>query len=362
VALGASGPLRPARPRRNRPHGSVTPCRRTLPEGSYHPEGRGFRAASPAAARIRRVIVVSFGLGIRGNCTWLVRVNQGGAPRPSLSTPRRSRYPALVAQRSCLAFLPTLLLAACGGGLVESHVNDFRSDDFPSGDAFVFGVALDPRTGAGLEDLPVTLTPSDGLPLAEELASPVQAETRANKRGEFAFSGIAPGLYVLFVRFDGNHKGYGEAVAVVEGAQRPFEARVLPPPLDVHFVDPQDGGTVAASDTAHLAFARFRVADLLTVTPETHPLYARVTLFGGNGGRPSGADLEPAGAPIVFETALDDSVLRTGETRVPIEPRDLGPLLRLESAIGIHVVYRDPRGGDPQDRDIRGEAILVERR
>jgi hypothetical protein len=72
---------------------------------------------------------------------------------------------------------------------------------------------LNGRTGAGLQNLPVTITPSDGLPLERELESPVQAETSTNRRGELSFNGIAPGMYVMFIRFDANHAGYGEVVA-----------------------------------------------------------------------------------------------------------------------------------------------------
>ncbi len=266
-----------------------------------------------------------------------------------------------------------LLTAGCGSGELPFDVGAFRSEDFPSGDAFLFGVVLDEGSGAGLEGMPVTITPSEGLPAAVELESRVQAETRTNRRGEFTFSGIAPGDYVLFVRFDANHLGYGEAVQQAQAAVQPFEVRVFPPPLNLRFERPRDGGTMAPADTALLTFRSIHIADLLTVTPETRPLYARVSLSSGRGGPPAGADvalaagraappregLAPAGNPIVFDAALGEAALERGEVKVPVEARSAADPLRLESSLGLHVVYRDPRGDPPQDRNIRGAVISV---
>jgi hypothetical protein len=44
---------------------------------------------------------------------------------------------------------------------------------------------------------------------------------------------------------------------------------------------------------------------------------------------------------------------------VPVEARGLPDPLRLESALALRAVYRDPRGGPPFDREIRGQAISV---
>jgi hypothetical protein len=280
-----------------------------------------------------------------------------------------------------------LLAVRCGGGEVPFDVGGFRSGDFPSGDAFLFGVVLDERSGAGVEGLPVTVTPSDGLPLTAELESPIQAETVTNRRGEFTFSRIAPGDYVLFARFDANHKGYGEVVQRAQASVRPIEVRVFPPPVDLRFSRPRDGGTIAPADTALLVFTRLRLADLLTVTSETRPLYARVAIRSGSGGPPAGSDIvlaggrapvsargdapavggkasagnaaALAGGPIVFEIGLGEEALERGEVKVPVEAGGLADPVRLESSLGFHVVYRDPRGGLPLDREIRGQAISV---
>lgn len=268
------------------------------------------------------------------------------------------------------ALAPTL---ACGGGEVPFDVGAFRSDDFPGGDGFLFGVVLDERTGAGLEGLPVTITPSDGLPLAEEVASPVQAETVTNRRGEFTFNRVAPGAYVLFVRFDGGHLGYSEVVQQAQAAVRPTEVRVFPTPLNLRFGRPRDGGTVAPADTALLLFSKLRIDQLVTLAPESRPLHARVTASNRQAGPPAGSDvglgarsgLKPpsgaalAGSPLVFEVELDDRALERGEVRVPVQAGGLPDPVRLESSLGFHVVYRDPRGGPPQDREIRGQAISV---
>jgi hypothetical protein len=267
------------------------------------------------------------------------------------------------------ALAPTL---ACGGGEVPFDVGAFRSDDFPGGDGFLFGVVLDERTGAGLEGLAVTITPRDGLPLAEEVASPVQAETVTNRRGEFTFNGVAPGAYVLFVRFDGGHLGYGEVVQQAQAAVRPTEVRVFPTPLNVRFGKPRDGGIVAPADTALLLFSQLQIDQLITLTPESRPLHARVTASNGQAGPPAESDVglgarpgfgppgaAPAGSPLVFEVELDDRALERGEVRVPLQAGGLPDPVRLESSLGFHVVYRDPRGGPPQDREIRGQAISV---
>jgi hypothetical protein len=268
----------------------------------------------------------------------------------------------------CLA-AGVLVIGCEGGGDQPFDVGAFRSDDFPSGDAFLFGVVLDERSNAGLEGIPVLLTPSDGLADSVELESPVQAETRTNRRGEFTFNRLAAGDYVLFIRFDANHLGYSEVVQHAPATLRPFEVRVFPPALDVRFERPRDGGTLAPADTALLAFRSLRIADLLTVTPETRPLYARVSAFSGRGGPPADVTLGsasaaaprapvfPAGSPVVFETALGDQALERGEAKVSVATGGLPDPVRLESSLGFHVVYRDPRGDPPQDRNIRGAAI-----
>lgn len=275
--------------------------------------------------------------------------------------------------RLALLFAALAPILACGGGEVPFDVGAFRSDDFPGGDGFLFGVVLDERTGAGLEGLAVTITPNDGLPLAEEVASPVQAETMANRRGEFTFHGIAPGAYVLFVRFDGGHLGYGEVVQQAQASVRPTEVRVFPTPLNLRFGRPRDGGIVAPADTALLLFSQLRIDQMITLTPESRPLHARVTASNGTSGPPASSDVGPgdrsglgpppgaalSGNPLVFEVELDDQALERGEVRVPLQAGGLPDPVRLESSLGFHVVYRDPRGGPPQDREIRGQAISV---
>jgi hypothetical protein len=264
------------------------------------------------------------------------------------------------ARRAAAILLAPLVTACSAGGEVPLEAGEFRSDGFPAGGGFIFGVVLDERTNGGLEDLPVTITPDDGLPLAQELESPVQAETRTNRRGEFDFHGLAEGSYVVFVRFDASHKGYGEVVERVEALARPFELRVFPAPLNLRFAEPRDGGTMASVDTTRLAFTPLRLADLITVTSETHPLYARVAMFGRNGANAGGGEsVTLAGGPFTFQTDLDEQALREGQARVVVEDHSLADPLRLESSLGFFVAYRDPRGGPPMARDMRGQAISV---
>ena len=259
-----------------------------------------------------------------------------------------------------------LLLQGCGdgAGVPFGDPGPFISEDFPAGNAFLYGTVLDDATGAGLEGLTITVTPSDGLPLEQELESPVQAEARTNRRGEFAFSGIARGTYVLFVRFDASHLGYGEVIGRVESSFAPSEIRLLPVPVGLGFERPHDGGTVAAADTAILRFTRIRIEELRTLNPESAPLYARVEVHGGGGsGEPNSGDgNQGPSRGRSFEAPLTEADIRRGEVRVPLDAGGLAGDLRLESFLGLYVAYRGPRGGPPGPREIRGEAISVVRR
>ena len=270
---------------------------------------------------------------------------------------RRVRPPAASAARLARAWaLAAGLVAACGSDGGPLGARDGLPEGFPRGDAFVFGNALDAVSQAPVEALPVTLTPSGGLPLEQELASPLQAEVLTNERGEFAFGGIAAGAYVLFVRFDGNHRNYGEVVGVVSASAAPFEVRLLPAPVALSFLRPAERGTVAPVDTALLSFRPFRLDELRTLAPGTRPLAAVVELYTGRGG---GSAPEQ---PRVFRAPLTENDLALGRVRVPIEAGSAAGTLRLEAALELEVVYRDPGGGPAAVRRIEGRPIQAARR
>ena len=252
--------------------------------------------------------------------------------------------------KACLA--AALMAVACGDGTnAPTEPGPFRSEDFPRGSAAIFGVALDGRTLAPVPNLTVTLTPDDGLPVAQELESGIQAEARTNRAGSFTFAAIAEADYVLFVRFDAGHLGYGEVVGRVRGSINPGELRLILPAVDLLFVHPRDRGVVAPSDTARLDFRPIRVEQLVTLAPASGPLHARIDVFAGGGER---------GVPSrTFQVGLTEEELVRGEVRVPIDVGGLSEPIRLEPFLGLHVVYRDPRGGPAGPRDIRGRAVSV---
>lgn len=253
-----------------------------------------------------------------------------------------------------------LVVAACGGGSgspLES--GPFRSDDFPEGGAFLAGVVLAAGSGALLANVPVTLTPDEGLSLAEELASETQAEVRSDRSGGFAFGEIAPGNYVLFVRFDAAGLGYDEVVARVEASATSTDLRISITPIALSFFRPADGGTVAPADTAILQFRPIRLEDRVTLTPETSPLKARVEVHGtAPTGGGSGENI-PSNRPRIFEAPLSVADVRDGDVRVAFDVGDLGDPLRLEGALELFLVYRDPRGPVAREHEIRGRAISV---
>jgi hypothetical protein len=263
------------------------------------------------------------------------------------------------------ALKSTLLLTA--GALLFCRESDGpsvtgpkRTEDFPGGPAFVFGTVSDPRTGAAIPNLPVTLTPYDGASLAQELESAIQAEAPTNRFGEFAFSEIAAGTYVLFIRFDGGRLGYGEVVDLVRATPSPSELRISAPPIALDFLFPTDGGVISAADTAVLTFQGIKLQELLTLEPETRPLFARVDVYAGSGvGGGESGRIDP---PERFEVGLDRASLEHGQVRLPLQVGGRAATLRLESFLGLELVYRDPGGGSPIQRIIRGNAISVVRR
>ena len=256
----------------------------------------------------------------------------------------------------------TLLLASgaagCGGTAPGSpfEPEGFVSDDFPRGDAFVFGIAQDPVTGAPLSNLSVSLTPSEGRSFHEELLSGTQAETVTDRLGQFSFGALAPGPYVLFIRFHAGFLGYGEVVRLVDARTVPIEVTVRPPPLRVTLERPRDGGTVAVVDTAVVTFAPTRLEDLATVGSGTEALYARVDVSQGpnDGGAPR--------PPLRFEVELDAEALAQGRVRVPLDVGSVAGTLRLQPFLGFRVTYRDPRGGSAGLREVRGTTIQAVRR
>jgi hypothetical protein len=256
------------------------------------------------------------------------------------------------------ALLGLSVAAACGGTAPGSpfEPDDFASDDFPAGDAFVFGIAQDPGTGAPLANLAVSLTPWDGAAFDQELLSGTLAETVTDRLGQFSFSRIAPGPYVLFVRFHAGFLGYGEVVRLVEARTVPIELTLQPPPLRLGFERPRDGGTVAVVDTAVVTFAPIRLAELATLGGGTEAVYARVDVTSGptEGGAPR--------PPLRFEVELDEQALADGRVRVPLEVGSLAGTLRLQPFLGFHLAYRDPRGGSGGLREVRGATIQAVRR
>ncbi|MBA2565419.1 MAG: carboxypeptidase regulatory-like domain-containing protein [Gemmatimonadetes bacterium] len=250
-------------------------------------------------------------------------------------------------------FAALCVLSACGdsGGPAENS-GRFVADGFPEGEAFIFGIATDAVSGTRLANLPVTITPSDGRPLAEEIASPVQAESRTDRQGQFSFDGIAAGSYVLFVRFNASQLGYGEVIGTVEATPTPNEIRISPAAIDVAFLSPADGGIVSPVDTLRLSYRRIRIEELVTLDPASHPVFARVEAESRGGG-------EGGGSPRRFEVPLTDEEARNGQVDVVVDVGGLPDPIRLQGALGLHLVYRDPRGGVPGTREIRGRTISV---
>jgi hypothetical protein len=272
--------------------------------------------------------------------------------------PRAASVVAISVIGRAAAFAAALAAWACGGTAPGSpfEPDGFVSDDFPAGDAFVFGIAQDPATGAPLANLTVSLTPWEGAAFDRELASGTLAETVTDRLGRFSFSRIAPGPYVLFVRFHAGFLGYGEVVRVVEARTVPVEVTLQPAPLLLGFERPRDGGTVAVVDTAVVTFSPIRIGDLATLAPGTEGVYARVDVTSGttDGGAPR--------PPLRFEVTLDDEALENGRVRVPLEVGGLAGTLRLQPFLGFELAYRDPRGGSGGLREVRGTAIQAVRR
>ncbi|MFN2432023.1 MAG: carboxypeptidase-like regulatory domain-containing protein [Gemmatimonadota bacterium] len=272
----------------------------------------------------------------------------------------RERNTTLLARWASAALLAGAI-AGCDGGDADPLGSDSITDDFPRGDAFVFGVAADPSGLEGLANVEVVITPDDGLPLEQELASPVQARTLTNRRGEFSFGRIAAGSYVLFVRFHDHHLGFGEVVGRVPATTSPSEIRLAPPAVNLRFADPSDGEVLAAADTVLLRFQRFTVDELVTLSPATRPLFARVRIFsgGGGGGGEGGGGAE---RPREFEVALTEADLDAGQVRVPVDAAGLVGSVRMEASLGLDLVYRDPGAPAPGVREIRAAPIVAIRR
>lgn len=235
----------------------------------------------------------------------------------------------------------------------------FTAKDFPKGDAALSGIAFDSGSGAPLMNLPVAITPSEGRPLEEELASPLQAEVRTDRQGAFTFTGIAPGEYVVFVRFDAHRLGYGEVVLRAQTLSTPGSIRIAAVPVSVTFLRPSENGLLASSDTVVVGFRTPNPDALLTLGPESRALYVAVDVYGPSGGGGSETGEGGPAAPRRFSAPLDSVALREGRARVPVDVGGLADPLRLQSFLGFRVDYLDPLGGPAGVHEIEGQTIFA---